>query len=505
MGSCSDDEANWPVLVCPESDSELFSLSQPETTTMMRSQQPLPPTTLASHRTAAAGTAAGAPIMLLQDSDEEVTGPVRQMKPLTSATGSAATSRKRSWPAVAAAGGGSRFVACPLCCRSFHSAVIEAHAADCDGRVPSPAKRRKSGAAARVAPNHVGPPASRHGGVAFGAALSPVRPTPPMEESGLRNQHVTANRWDASPSLSPPQHTRAERRQTAVAPSRTSLWKLASQTDGSTRPEDFRTALLLNAPAAVAVARRDTTATAHGGEVCQSRLRPLQLRPPPQSALMMMAHENPELPGLILVPDFISEEEEEGILAFLDSPHTQPPWKLSSFNGRHLGRRWGVGTKLGCAGGGSSLAGDTECFSPPTHPMPELLRPVIVRMRERVRALNEFRPNEANAIEYRAELGHFLAAHCDDRRLSGAILVNLSLAGDAVMTYQLDQRPGNRGAGQRQHKVEVKLPRRSLQVQSGKVRYSYRHGIARDGLPTGPGCRRISLTFRQNKFDGYHC
>ena len=34
-------------------------------------------------------------------------------------------------------------------------------------------------------------------------------------------------------------------------------------------------------------------------------------------------------------------------------------------------------------------------------------------MREKVSVLQGFRPNEANAIDYRRAEGHFLAPHCD--------------------------------------------------------------------------------------------
>ena len=52
------------------------------------------------------------------------------------------------------------------------------------------------------------------------------------------------------------------------------------------------------------------------------------------------------------------------------------------------------------------------------------------------------------------------------------------------------------GVGAPTLKVKVLLPRRALQLQSGSVRYDYRHGIARGDFL---GARRVSLTFRQNK------
>ena len=47
----------------------------------------------------------------------------------------------------------------------------------------------------------------------------------------------------------------------------------------------------------------------------------------------------------------------------------------------------------------------------------------------------------------------------------------------------------------------MRLRRRSVQVQSGEVRYRYTHAIKNRGLLSD---RRISIAFRQNG-DGYHC
>ena len=58
---------------------------------------------------------------------------------------------------------------------------------------------------------------------------------------------------------------------------------------------------------------------------------------------------------------------------------------------------------------------------------------------EQASMMRSFRPNEANAIDYRRSEGHFLGANCDDRQMSGEVLCNLCLAGDAVMTYVRDR------------------------------------------------------------------
>merc|ERR1712091_68471 len=125
--------------------------------------------------------------------------------------------------------------------------------------------------------------------------------------------------------------------------------------------------------------------------------------------------------------------------------------------------------------------------------MPEVLRNVVRKMRT-VDVLQGFYPNECNAIDYVKAQGATLKAHCDHRGLSGDVLVNLCLAGSATMTYTKDGEP-------EAPSYRVRLPRRGLQVQTGEVRYSYRHGISNADLHDA---RRVSITFRSNKDPNHH-
>ena len=119
-----------------------------------------------------------------------------------------------------------------------------------------------------------------------------------------------------------------------------------------------------------------------------------------------------------------------------------------------------------------------------------------------------WRPNQANAISYTKARGHFLGSHCDDRQLSGPVLCTLSLGCDAYMTYQLDSQKkkpqrspstmdGSAARAETSEAVHrMFLPRRSIQIQTGKVRFDYQHGIANDDIG---GTRRVSITFRKEK------
>ena len=128
-------------------------------------------------------------------------------------------------------------------------------------------------------------------------------------------------------------------------------------------------------------------------------------------------------------------------------------------------------------------------------------------------AVAGFAPNEANAIDYRRASGMELLPHCDDRQMSSGVLVNLSLLGDCVMTYARDakrkrkqkavpddvkvrkRRQDENDARSEGDAVDVFLPRRSLQVQTGETRYEFSHAIRNENLLAA---RRVSVTFRES-------
>lgn len=122
---------------------------------------------------------------------------------------------------------------------------------------------------------------------------------------------------------------------------------------------------------------------------------PDDTRFPKESPLTASLH--PNLPGQGTVENFITQEEEAAILAWLDGDegggHT---WRSSTFNGPHRSKRWGVLTDL-----------KLRKLSAAERPIPEVLHPVIRRMRkiQNVACMKDFRPNEANAIEYKRERG----------------------------------------------------------------------------------------------------
>lgn len=202
------------------------------------------------------------------------------------------------------------------------------------------------------------------------------------------------------------------------------------------------------------------------------------------------AVEPTRLPGHHLIPDFITPDEEAALIDFLDTGEADTnPWKPSNFNGRHRGKAWGVKVDL-----------KRRTVSPASRPLPHLVQAVADKMSAtQHQALRQFEPNEANAICYDKAAGCELLPHVDDRQMSTDLIVNLSLLCDCVMTYVEDAgRDGRSGweGAERAKKVDVFLPRRSLQVQSGPTRYNFAHSIRNENL-RGP--RRVSITFRRSR------
>ncbi len=143
---------------------------------------------------------------------------------------------------------------------------------------------------------------------------------------------------------------------------------------------------------------------------------------------------------------------------------------------------------------------------PESVPFPTWLAPLVARLRTAHPMLRRFAPNHANAIEYVRSRNDYLVPHVDDRQLSGDLIVNLSFAGGAVMTYARESRGGApRGRESRRlgdvrpqegpGVVRVQLPRRCAQVQSGASRYDFTHQIwSGDVLDE----RRVSITLRES-------
>ena len=213
------------------------------------------------------------------------------------------------------------------------------------------------------------------------------------------------------------------------------------------------------------------------------------------SSAVFDAFEHELCPGLWLIPNFVSEDEEADIVARLEAD-AETPWHLSSFNGHCLSKCFGLRTQFGA--GKEERIVRVNDVKKGEHDMPPFLAPYVARLHAAVRAiaqrkplpsiLQQFHPNECNVNCYVKADGHFLTPHFDDRYLSGPVLMNLSLCGASVMTY-------SKGESTSLHDVvSVELPRRTLQLVTGKARFNYKHAIRREDVL---GDKRVSITWRQ--------
>jgi alkylated DNA repair dioxygenase AlkB len=211
---------------------------------------------------------------------------------------------------------------------------------------------------------------------------------------------------------------------------------------------------------------------------------------PPMSSLSESLPYFEPLPGLFVFERVISRGDEAALLHMLDFEDVLP-WKLSRFNGISYGKRWGVHCNLR----------DRRVDSP-QHPLPQAVQNFIQTTLSRVKAslktknsnLKDFQPNEANAIDYRRREKHWLKAHVDDRQLSKEPIVNLSLAGDCIMTFRNQKRtPAHQQ--QRPEEYRLLLKRGTLQLLTGSARYDYSHEIGNADLLSD---RRVSITMRES-------
>ena len=200
---------------------------------------------------------------------------------------------------------------------------------------------------------------------------------------------------------------------------------------------------------------------------------------PEESSNLWLEPDEEPIPGLFVYYNFISENEEMEIMEEMEK--VQPPWRESSFNGKHRGKKWGVQCKL-----------KERCVLPAIHPMPSTFQTILFPKFRQCKALRDQRQepiqfNEGNAIDYVQRGNDYLKSHVDDRQLSKEPIANLSLLGDCYMTFT--------SVKDNAKTVKVYLPRRCLQILTQSARYNFAHGIENQDL-LNP--RRVSLTLRES-------
>jgi len=220
-------------------------------------------------------------------------------------------------------------------------------------------------------------------------------------------------------------------------------------------------------------------------------------------------------PGVQLLKEFVSEEEESGLIEGLD----QLPWDTSQSGRRkqNFGPRANFKerkTKVGAFKG-----------------FPDCTRFVQERFKS-VSALEDYRTVEQCSLEYRPETGACIEPHVDDCWIWGERIVQLNLLSDCALTcvpfkgdrvakYNLKEvatyprtldepgaavlhnpfrdRVNETPYGLKPQEklldgvVRIPLPRRSLLVFYGEPRYDWEHCVLRDDVKE----RRLVIAYRE--------
>jgi alkylated DNA repair protein alkB homolog 8 len=250
--------------------------------------------------------------------------------------------------------------------------------------------------------------------------------------------------------------------------------------------------------------------------------------PPPQSSLYtgtppaVLSSEECNIPGLLLIPNFISEDEQTTLLSLIDST----PWE-------HLAKRkvqhWGKKFKYDIRGVDpnepavpfppqiASIASRIENIPPST---------TTITTDTDTPAFLSLCPSPLDQLtvnEYSPGVG--LAPHVDTHSAFEGAIVSLSLAGPTVMVLRKEIDVDVEGNGNREEKEKIEekqgidhqnhnqnhmqqkslfLPPRSLLILGREARYAWQHYIPhrKSDEVVGMGAvhraeRRVSLTFRK--------
>ncbi len=171
------------------------------------------------------------------------------------------------------------------------------------------------------------------------------------------------------------------------------------------------------------------------------------------------------VPGLNLLRDWLTEDEERSLLEHIDA---------STWNTTLKRRTQHYGYEYKYAGGSVTTTAD---------PIPDWITPYINRLVEQGILVDA--PDQVIINEYHP--GQGIAPHTDNTHLFADGIVSVSLGSDIVMDFTLTNGTA----------IAMTLPRRSMLSLHKDARYKWKHGIAHRYTDGGKARgRRVSLTFR---------
>ena len=223
------------------------------------------------------------------------------------------------------------------------------------------------------------------------------------------------------------------------------------------------------------------------------------LSKPPQTSLVP---NDAVIPGLNVIPNFISSTEEQTLLTFLDSQ----TWRTDlSRRTMHYGGTYCIMPPRSATAEERKRIESTILTAPP---IPDELDFILDRMVEHDLYTTSSKPAFCIVNEYRDNQG--ISAHVENFRFASPVCGLTLSQGDFMRFHELvlpddgSVRSGKAGQAKRTgRRVDVCMPRRSLLVMDDKARSIWQHEIVRSRKGrTGQDWRRVSLTFRTEKKSG---
>lgn len=187
-------------------------------------------------------------------------------------------------------------------------------------------------------------------------------------------------------------------------------------------------------------------------------------------------------PGLIILKDFITEQEESILLECINTDEDEQNQTLKHRSVKHFGYEFLYGNN------------NVDPENPLDKQIPEECDLLWNRLKDRKIPMEWDSPDQLTVNEYIP--GQGIPPHVDTHSAFLDPIASLSLQSDIVMEF----RKGNL-------KAEVFVPRRSLLLMTGESRYDWTHGITprhidivltdNKTLTTANRSKRTSLTFRR--------
>ena len=175
-----------------------------------------------------------------------------------------------------------------------------------------------------------------------------------------------------------------------------------------------------------------------------------------------------DFPGVFLMLDFLSDEEEK----LIEQEVYKTPF-VDSQSGR---RKQDFGPKVNF----KRRKVRADVFTG----LPTFSEKLFHRMKQ-IDVLKDFVPVEQCHLEYTPERGSAIDPHFDDFWLWGDRLVTVNLLSDTFLYFTCDDSPNI--------EVKVLMPQRCLIVVSGAARQKWKHGIHRNDIHS----KRLAITLRE--------